>query len=328
MLINNTAELKEYLPTSVALDFGDIQPKIRSVERNIIKRIFSQAIYDMLLSSNLNSEKLKLYELLSEATAHLALLHYIGFGQTQINSAGIQIATNDNLKPAFEWQINDLRNECSHQGWSAIESALEFLESATDTEIKTTWQASATFTQSQKTLLGNLRMFEKYVNINHSRVLFNKLIPVLKDQQDEIIIPAISAELFNKVLTYQTEGDSAVKKALTEVYKLASKALAFKTMAVGFLDTLLILSDNGPLVLDGLRSNSPSAKKAAPTDLVKIIQENYKTRAAGAMSELIKYCQANVGLLPEYEFSENYISDSDQENHIPRNDPGWGIAFF
>jgi hypothetical protein len=328
MLINNNTELKNHLPTSVALDFGDIKPKIRLVEREIIKRIFSQALYDIVADGSLSGQKLELQELLTEATAHLALLHYIGFGQTQINSAGIQIASNDNMKTAFEWQIAELRKECSTQGWAAIESALEFLESVTDTDIKTAWEASHTFLNAKETLIDNIRQFEKFVNLNHSRILFNKLLPVLNDQQEEVIIPAIGQELFDKILAFQDEIEEPRKKALTATHKLASKALAFKTMAVGFMDTLLILSDNGPLVIDGLRSNPNEAKKTAPTDLVKIIAENYKIRASGAKRELIEFCQANVAFLPEYKLSDNYISDSDQQNHIPRNDPGWGIAFF
>jgi hypothetical protein len=328
MLINSTAELKQYLPTSVALGFNDIRPKIRLVEREIIRKIFSPAIYTAVTSVGLSGAKLELQELLAEATAHLALHRYIGFGQTQISSAGIQIATNDNLKTAFEWQIAELRDECATQGWSAIESALGFLDATADTDLKALWNATDTYLAAQKNLLPTLTLFEKHVSIHQSRVLFNKLVPVIADMQAEVIIPAIGQSLFDKVMVLASEADAPKKAILTKVHLLASKALAFKTMATGFLDTLLILSDNGPMVIDGLQSRMPKAVKSAPTDLVKIIAENYATRANGAVRELIEYCQANATIITEYQSSGNYITAEDQTDHIPRNDPEWGIAFL
>lgn len=328
MLINNTAELKSYLPTSVALDFNDIKPKIRLVERETIKRIFSKAIYDTVIVGGDSADIQELREVLEEATAHLALLHYIGFGQTQISSGGIQIQIEDNLKPAFEWQINELKNECSKQGWDAIEAALELLENTSDENLSALWQSTPTYLHSTKSLISNLRTFEKFVSLNHSRVLFNKLIPILTDQQEEVILPAVGDALFAKILSYDSETNQEKKAILSKTFKLASKSLAYHTAAIGFMDSLLILSDNGPMVMDGLGTSVSNAKKTAPTELVAIISENYKTRAAAAMRELIQYCQANVDTIPEYISSANYISNEDQSEHIPRNDPDWGIAFF
>ncbi|MFN3802864.1 DUF6712 family protein [Belliella pelovolcani] len=325
MLINNIQELKEYIPTSVNLNFNDIRPKIRLVERDIIKKIFSKAVYNAVSSSSVSGEMLELKSILAEAAAHLALLHYIGFGQTHISSSGIQIASNENMKTAFEWQIDELKEECSTQGWSAVESALEFLEKSTDEAIKTLWEATEAFQFSQKNLIPNLRTFEKFVSLNHSRVLFNKLAPTIQDRQEEIITPAISTTLYNKILTDKGEKYIQAKK-------MASRALAYHTVALGFMDTLLVLSDNGPLVIDGMISRMPKAKRSAPTDLVKIIAENYKTRAEAAMRELIEYCQTNVTDLQEFKESSNYLAPDEDgvtaDNHIPRNDPNSGVAFF
>jgi hypothetical protein len=328
MLINSTAELKEFLPASVALDFRDIRPKIRLVERETIIRVFSKAIYDSVQSGGLNGDRKLLQELLSEATAHLALLHYLSFGQVQISSAGVQIASNENLKTAFEWQIDELKTECSKQGWAAIESALELLEKTSDESLSAMWKESDSYLESKDNLVSNLRQFEKFVNINHSRVLFNKLVPVIADQQNEVIMPCIGDSLASKILNRSTEEEETRKKVLEKAYTLAAKALTFHAMARGFLDTLLVLSDNGPMVLDGMQSRMPKAIKSAPTELVQIIAENYKTRAAGALRELVEFCQSNVNVIPEFKESSNYISEEDQLDHIPRNDPDWGIAFF
>lgn len=328
MLINSTAELKEYLPTSVSLSFGDIRPKIRLVERETIKKIFSTAIYDAIHPTGLSGAKLELKEILAEATAHLALFKYIGFGQTQISSAGIQIASNENLKTAFEWQITELREECSSQGWSAIESALELLDSTTDSELKPIWDNTDTKIKASKCLLPNLKTFEKHVSINQSRVLFNKITPIISDMQSAVIIPALSQSLFTRIMLANSETDASKKSVLFDMKNMAEKALAFKTMSIAFLDSMLILSDNGPMVIDGLMSRMPKSVKTAPIDIVKIIAENYATRSTAAVRDLVEFCQLLADDIPEFKQSKNYISTKDQTNHIPRNDPNWGIAFL
>lgn len=321
LLINTIQDLKNYIPASVTLDFEDIRPKIQRVEREIISRIFSPALLTAVSQSDASKQMLALRELLAEAEALLALLEYIPFGQLQFDSAGIRIVVNENMKTAFEWQIDNLKDECSRQGWSAVEAALELLEQTDDEAILAIWTTTATYQAAQKSLLPNLRIFQKFVNLNNSRVLFNKLLPIQEDVQEEVIAPAISQQLLSRVLTGTTELEAKVKK-------LASKAVAYRTVATGFMDTILVLSDNGPLVIEGIMSRQPKAVKSAPTDLLQIIAENYKTRAAEALRELIEFCQANAEQLTEYKSSSNYISDENQTNHIARNDPDWGLAFF
>lgn len=329
MLINNIATLRNFIPASVTLDFGDIRPKLKLVEREIIKRIFSTAIYDRLDALDApTGPDADLKDLLSEAVAHLALLEYLPFGQVQIDSGGVRIATNENMKTAFEWQIDAIKTECSKQGWNAIESALEFCESLPVGELKSLWILTPTYLASKSQLLPSMRRFEQFMNIGHSRVLFNKLAPIIADLQGEVIAPALGKGLFEKILAYSTETEAGKKDVLAQAHKLAAKALAFLAAGIGFQDSILILSDNGPLVIDGIQSRNSKSVKTAPTDAVRLIADAATARGKGALTELLEFCQANSSILTEYQVSPNYITVTDQTNHIPRNDPDWGIAFF
>lgn len=328
-LINNTPELKGYIPASITLNFEDIRPQIRQVEREIIIRIFSQAVYTRLTTvGSPSAEDTALKALLAEATALLALIEYIPIGQLHFNSQGIQIASNETMKTAFEWQIDQLKDTCSRQGWTAIEAALAYCEELPNGELKNLWIETDTYTSAQGKLLPTLKSFEVFAHLQGSRVMFNKLIPVIADQQDEVILPALGTALMAKVLSFSTEENSEKKAALTKAHKLASKALVYFTLGVGFQDTMLVLSDNGPLVIEAMQSRLSKSVKTAPSELISAISTTYKNRAAGALRELIEYCQSVSDVLTEYQSSPNFISDADQIDHIPRNDPDWGIAFF
>lgn len=329
LLISNTTELKEYIPASITLNFDDIRPQVRQVEREIIIRIFSQAIYDRLTTVEApTAQDTALKALLAEAVALLALVEYIPIGQLHFSSAGIQIASNENMKTAFEWQIDQLKDTCSRQGWTAIEAALAYCESLPAGDLKNLWIQTDTYLTSQGKLISTLRQFEQFAHLQGSRILFNKLLPTLTDQQDEVILPALGKTLLDKVLTLASESDEDKKAALTQAHKLASKALAYGTLGVGFQDSMLILSDNGPLVIEAMQSRLSKAAKTAPESLISAIATTYRSRAAAALRELLQFCQTNASVLTEYQESTNFISDADQTDHIPRNDPDSAIVFF
>lgn len=330
MLINNITELKQYIPVSLQLDFSDIHPKVIMVERDIIKKKFSKEIYAHLLNEGQtgNSPEADLLQLLSEATAHLALLEYISFGQVNLDSSGIHIHSTENTKTAFEWQVSELKDSLSKQGWSAIESALELMETLPTGDLKTLWEATNTYQAAQSSLISTLRQFQRFVHLGDSRVLFHKLLPTLHYQQEEVISEAVGPDFWQKILSYSSEEDSAQKARLNTAHIKASRALAFATVGEGFMDTMLILSDNGPLILDGLQSRITTSKATAPQELVQQIAASYAKKADGALTELLEYCQEQAVHFPEYTLSSNYISDENQETHIARNDPDAGLVFL
>lgn len=328
-LINNTEEFKEFIPASVTLDFNDIKPKIRLVEREIIKKIFSPAIYTRVTAgSGLTDQDTELKLLLSEAVAHLALMHYAPFGQLQISSAGIQIVSTTEIKQAFEWQIKGLVKECSLQGWSAVESALEYLESLTSGELFDVWKNTPFYELSKKTLISTLRQFEKYSSLGHSRVLFNKLLPILTDQEQDVIKPALGSSLWAAITSPPVGTTEEKLTLLKKVKDHAAKALVFLTLGRGFQDTLMILSDNGPMIIEAMQSRNTDAVKAAPKEIVEAMALRYQANGEATLRQLIEFCQDNSAVLTEYQSSPNFISDADQTDHIPRNDPDWGIAFL
>lgn len=331
-LINSTEELREYLPVSVSLNFEDVAPKLAMVEREVIQRKVGMPIYAHLLENNTEPQEANLHGLLSEATAHLGLMHYLGFGHAQINSAGIQIVTDENHKTAFEWQVEGLRDECSRQGWSALESALEYLDNLPTQDpgtLRTLWEVTDTYLDAQKTLISTLRQFQQWVHLGESRVLFHKLIPSLRYVEEERIVPAIGQAMYDLILGRQSETDPAQKSRLSRLYRHCARAMAFATVAEGFEDTMLVLSDNGPLIIDAIQSRLTKAKSTASEEMVARMAKAYKQKAAGAITDMLAFCQKNTDHFPEYALSENYIPEGeDRTDHIPRNDPDAGIAFF
>lgn len=330
MLINNTTELKKYIPVSIALAYEDIAPQLRMVERDTILPKFSKAVYDYItdLDHAAEDDARHLLSLLCEATAHLAVLEYLSIGQVHISSSGVMINSSQNQKTAFEWQVRDAKNQTARIGWSAIESAMAFLSGLPPGDLRNAWQTTDTYTQAQQMLIPSLRKFQQHVHLGNSHLLYQRLLPVQLQNQEEHIRPLMGEALWTRVLSFEQEPAPTAKAALTKLHRMLCRALAYETMADGFLDTVLILSDNGPLIIDGLQSRLSDAKATAPETFIHAVATSYRQKADGSVTEVLAYAQSQVAILPEYAQSPSYLQPTDPQDHIPRNDPDWGIAFF
>jgi hypothetical protein len=327
MLIDNTEELRQYIPVSIALKYEDIAPQMRMVERDIIIDKFSQPVYDIARAAPAEGPDMKLYKLLAEAVAYLSVLEYLSIGQVHITSSGILINSTQNQKTAFEWQVRQVKSQMARVGWSAVESAMAHLSALPEGDLATAWQATEAYQLSVKSLIPSLKHFQKFVHLGNSHLLYQRLLPIQIHQQEEHIINLVGPALWAKVLNPPEDSSPESLAALRKLHASLSRALAYETMADGFLDTVLILSDNGPLIIDGLQSRLSDAKATAPEDFVKTVATTYRHKGAESVREVLNFCQENVALLPDYILSPNYI-ETDPDNHIARNDPEWGIAFF
>lgn len=315
MLIETTDQLRDHIPASYGLDIDDLRPKLKMVEREVIIKHFPLQLYELVHDGGENDAQEALRDLLAEAVAHLALYHHIDVGQVQISSSGIHINSTDTSKTAFEWQISNLKKSALRQGWQAVESAFLLLNSTEDAELKQIWEQSATYLALKNSLLPTLEVFQQFVSLDNSFMMFKKLSPLMREIQEEFITDLLGIDLLEKLL------DAPAGK-YREVLTRSRRVLAYKAMAMGMVNTMLVMSDNGPLIIEGLTNLVVSNKRTVPIETASIIADNYRKRAATATKDLLAFCQKNVKALPEFAISENYVEPG--ESHLPDNDPEWG----
>jgi len=325
-LIQNIETLKEFWPASVALDFKDIEPQIRIVQRNVIAKTFGPEIVSMAMAME-NQQTTEVKKLMQEALAFLALAKYLPFGMTQISSAGIQIASNQNMKTAFEWQTTTLREEAVTTGWQAIESVCDFLDLTTNEGLKNAWMATDFKQKSLGLLVPSIKVFQQYVNISDSHIMFFKLLPFLLDSQDEVVRPCLTDALFDKMMN-PPAGDAMLIKKLSELRKKAEKCVCFFAMSNGYQDISLLIKDNGIFAIEDIQARLTNTKKTISLEQSTVISESYKVRANGMLQEIIEFCNANSNVLTDFRISPNFITETDSEHIIYRNPPDAGIVFF
>lgn len=184
-LIKTTEDLKKYASTAFNFTFENISPYVKMVERDHVKAVIGEDLYDAWsATAPTDPEPLKVYELVREASANLALFIYTPIGSVNIGDNGILIATNSNSQPATWYQIRDLQRSLVNLGFSALDEALKILE-ANQSDFPE-WVSSDAYSVFKELVVPKTSDFDTYFNINKSRRTFMALRPYQLEVQNQI----------------------------------------------------------------------------------------------------------------------------------------------
>lgn len=161
---------------SSSFKFDTVDPFIIKQERKHIRPLLGRELYNSIQSAT-EGVKLEVLELLQEASSHLALLSYTKVGVIIISPSGLLINSNANSTPATWSQIRDLQRELLRSGMEAIDEALELMED--NEEEFPEWILSDGYTNHKELFTRNTRTFQRYFNIENSRLTFLRLKPHL-----------------------------------------------------------------------------------------------------------------------------------------------------
>lgn len=235
MLFKTTDELVGYLPVDVNFNFSRIQPLVKSVELQFIKDILGTAEYTALETAYQNetttADQDALLAYCQEAIAFLAFEKYIPIGNVNISDSGIHIKSNENVKQAFNWQVDDVRRALEEEGYNKLESLLQFLWDNDGTY--TDWAASDNAAQYRAHYINSAAEFTNYVDIRNSFRTFWIIRPSLQKIEDFQI-----KEILERWETGKHAfmlGEIAAGEALTgndlTIYNLLKPALAHLAIA-------------------------------------------------------------------------------------------------
>ncbi len=212
MIVKDIITFKKHVTCGFNFDFELILPYIKTQERKHLKPVLGAELYTAWSTTPPATGKAKeVYELMQEASANLAMLNYSHVGVIQISDKGFHINSNANTIPAGWGEKKDLRRKLLQSGTQAIDEALEIME-ANEADFPT-WKTSTGYTDFTEFFVRKTQDFQKYYNIENSRLTFLKLKPHLLKVEDKffdallgdetvIIIKAAATEITKKALRY------------------------------------------------------------------------------------------------------------------------------
>lgn len=314
ILIANTAELVELIKVTNDFDFDAVQPSIEYAQETYINTILGEELVENF-DDLADEDKENLIKRIKPALANLAFYHYIDIGNVQIGTHGIHILSNESSKPAFRWQVQDLKRTFQDKGHALLEKLILFLEKNIDTY--PLWKNSECFSQRTNLLVSTAKEFNQGYNINSSRLVYLSLVQKINYVEDFLIKPILGEyfdELKNKKHKLRLPDDSgnyelsaADKLIVNHLMKCIPRyaiAEGIHTISV----ELNVFGVNQPLKDD---RNAHEAFKPSPIESNNLIAQAARREADNYINLIKKIIHANIDEYQTYKDSEFYVAESD-----------------
>jgi hypothetical protein len=215
---NDAAEkyLRRFLGETLLLemaDFSDNDNHPDWADNDELKAIFEQA-----------------FKLSQNALAKFTVLLGAPAFDLQLTEMGFVVQQNQNTSPASAERVKKLVESLETQGWNNMETLLRFLEK--HQSVIESYKNSDAFVMAHGNLINSAEVFDRYVNIDSSRLTFIKLKAAMDDVEIIHIEPVISAELADELRNQQrnSELSDANKKLLLILQRSVANLVAAREL--------------------------------------------------------------------------------------------------
>lgn len=145
-------------------------------------------------------ENTELYELVRYAIALDAFRKYAPLNDLSFTNDGRLFRREEHQVAAFQWQIDNSNDAMERRYYESVDEIINFIMDSEELE------PSDYMTQFSGLYVPNLKVFQKYVNINDSHLLYFKLAPSLRLCEQREIINRMGA----KFVDYKALKDSYI----------------------------------------------------------------------------------------------------------------------
>lgn len=311
MLFKTTEKIKEYADVS-SLNLETAKVTITSVQEQHIKPLLGATLYNNLVSaytSETNENSLpdaykKLLHKCRQAIGPYFCYYYQPSVDGVLSQSGFQRMETNNAKTAFQYQVNNYRDEQLRKANVAMESLLEFLEENKGNYSQ--WVEDAAFKAYRNLFIRSAKEFaELYFTASPYRTFYAVRFKMY-DVEELYIREKIGDDLFD--VLKQKDKDAAASFSDDEeiVMKRLKKAIAYYTMGMALPYLQVTFDERGLTVTGTGTANRDKDAKAldAPTTKTAHLERNAIEAGNIWLSKAVDYIQKNAGAFPAYKQPE------------------------
>ncbi len=324
-LFKTIDEIKEFCPMIGSSDFINFAPFIDQAERDFIKPYIGKELYDDIVAAynteegsgsgtSISAEQTLLLLKIQSALAFYMEYLWIPSGQVSIGDSGIRVSVTETNKPAFAWQIKDLRRECLRMAGSAMDDLLLFLEeNKIDYPL---WTESEAYLNYKSTFIASAKEFTKYfAALGNSRMNFLAIYPTIQRIEEFIIQSELGKTFYDELkaefqLAEQGSGIS-ISEANIPVIIFIKKTVAQLTMAQAIRELSAQIDERGIIQINNSANSQvvDAVQNAIDTTISKL--ETGCERDGRAYLLLLKnFLKDNIDNYPTYKASTSYDSNT------------------
>ena len=243
-IIDTTLKLQSYLPVTGTFKIENVLPFVNDAQEKYMRKYLGAKLLGELdafvesgtvpvwtgIAVNLVTSYLnKLLPYAQNAVTAFAFNLATPMLDVKITDSGFAVISNNStLVPASAERVRKFRESIEETGYSRVETMLQYLEE--NKASYPTWAESDACTLSSRNLVNSTEVFDAILDINQSRLTFQKLRPELDNVEVLQIEPVISAE-YAEILREEIRTDEVTADNLKVLVPLR-KAVVYLTAGI------------------------------------------------------------------------------------------------
>jgi hypothetical protein len=317
-LINSTDQLQASMGAIQSdLNFSTIESFVDDAEMKQIIPAIGYGLYDRLRADDLTDKESRALMLLQKAVTNFAIHYFVAFGSLQISDKGIFVVKGNSSLPASDKKTYQLRVQSRADGFTALETAVNYLED--NIPDFPAYQADRAHQFNRRFYINTTADFNFAYDINNNFEVFNRLKSVMATIEENYIDPvlgtSVSQALHTAILNKST---TAIQDSL--LVRIA-KAVSPLTIAEAIPYRLFDLDATG-LVTATIKNNAENVEINTEADMgrLQITMNAAHARGESEVAKLTKWLNENAAQLATY-------TPVDLDAMTFTNDPDSGIVF-
>lgn len=267
-LFNNIADLRTIIPQiQSSADAADIFPYLEEARIEYMDPYLSEDFYDEIRAAlvaasyvveDLTAEEQAIVNHLRRAEAYYGFYVAMPNMIADVSSSGFKESTNDRTTGPRQWVVKDARQNYIKKADLFIDKALAVMEG--DPDSYSTWSESANFTIYHEHLLSKV---DNFIGISGSRRTFVKLRNYIKQAEDRYVVPAMSRQLLDALIT-KKKAATAFSTFESQLVDYLYQGISHYALFMGAPELLLDVSNEGIRVVstsDGITSKTTSDRQ-------------------------------------------------------------------
>lgn len=298
-LFKTTEEIQTYIKVNVTNKVASIVPYVNDAQNKFIRQYLGETLLKKLdawyqtlpLAEDaepdpLATEYAALLPYVQNALAKFTLYLAIPSLDVQITESGMAVIQNANLVPASKDRVAAMRDSVLQMGYDNIETLLRFLEENKDDYDD--WTDSDAYTINTGLFVNSADEFNKYVNIDNSRMVYMRLQQTIQNVELLYIEPAISKEMCDDIKAEIAANNISAK--YLAILPHIKRSVANYTIAYADIDTANLPNNNAVISIESNKA-----------DKYRLLGETF-------MISCKKILDASPSTYPLYEASDAYDS--------------------
>ena len=309
----NAEAFKKYLPVNINLRFETVASHLALCEETYLRPLLGATLFDRLaayVGANpalmAETADSKLINMARFALIRLAIWKGYDILAANISDTGVS-AEVDKENRLYRYQEENIKRTLKEEGFNYLDSILEFLEANATTF--TEFSQSGHVLNSQQSLIRNTQMFDRYYNIENSRLVFLKMRHYMRDVELIELQHRLGVEFYKELLAAD---ESDPKYAAILPY--LRMYVVYLSVAEGIGELHKLPTEKGLLFetssMEGVTDSPITRAQMAET------RTRFAQRAEQYLAAAIAHIKANSDNYPNY---TAFAGDSPEDGIIHRD---------